>query len=169
MGTKYADDLNQIRNGLDKRGDLPEGILSESLRRQGYTVTEGIGKYGSNNGFDVVAYKGILDNPSEILIIEAKQFRQGKILDEFDDIKQTQGYHESSGLTLNPANPETELPTQMSIKWVFNHVSEKLYRKGGIHEKLSIAMENKNIVGRYVFAIDKSDGTSYFVKLSNDF
>ncbi len=55
------------------------------------------------------------------------------------------------------------------IKWVFNHVSEKLYRKGGIHEKLSIAMENKNIVGRYVFAIDKSDGTSYFVKLSNDF
>ncbi len=53
--------------------------------------------------------------------------------------------------------------------WVFNHVSEKLYRKGGIHEKLSIAMENKNIVGRYVFAIDKSDGTSYFVKLSNDF
>jgi hypothetical protein len=169
LGSKYADDLAKIKQGLDKGGDLTEGIVSEALRKQGYTVTKDIGKYGSNNGFDVVAYKGTLDNPTEILIVEGKQFKQNQILDEFDDVKTLQGYDEASGLTINPANPETGLPTQMSKKWTFEHVADKLNKKGGVYKKLSIALENENIVERFVFAIDKSDGTGYFTKLSNGF
>ena len=169
LGEKYAEDLNKIRNGLDKGGDLTEGIVSEALRQQGYTVTKNIGKYGSNNGFDVVAYKGTLDYPTEIMIIEAKQFKQDKILDEFNEIKEIQCYHEPSGLILNPANPETGLPTQMSKEWTFRHVAGKLNSKGGVSRKISIALENDNIVERYVFAIEKNDGAGYFVKLSNDF
>ena len=167
--TKYADDLIKIKNGEDKGGDLTEGIVSEALRKQGYTVTKDIGKYGSNNGFDVVAYKGTLDNPTEIIFIEGKQFKQNKILDEFDDVKSIAGYDEASGLTINPANPETGLPTQMSKKWTFEHVAGKLDKKGGDYKKLSIAMENEDIVERFVFAIDKSDGAAYFTKLSNEF
>ena len=170
LGSKYADDLIKVKSGLDRGGDLTEGIVSEALKRQGYTVTKDIGKYGSDNGFDVVAYKGTLDNPTEIMIIEGKQFKQNKILDEFDDVKSAQGYHEPSGLTINPANPKTGLPTQMSKKWTFEHVSSQLFDKGGDYRKLSNALEkNKNIVERFVFAIDKSDGSGYFTKLSNDF
>ncbi|MDO5666051.1 MAG: hypothetical protein Q4G63_12460, partial [Bacteroidia bacterium] len=169
LGSKYADDLAKIRQGLDKGGNLTEGIVSEALRKQGYTVTKDIGKYGSNNGFDVVAYKGTLDNPTEILIIESKQFNQNKILDEFDGIKELAGYDEASGTVLNAANPETGLPTQMSTDWTFKHVADKLSDKGGDFEKLSNALENKTIVQRYVFAIDKSDGAGYFTKLSNNF
>ena len=169
LGSKYADDLTKIKQGLDKGGELTENIVSEALKKQGYTVTKDIGKYGSNNGFDVVAYKGTLDAPSEIMIIEAKQFKQGKILEEFDDVVKQVGYDPASGLTINPANPETGLPTQMSSKWTFEHVADKLNKKGGDFKKISIALEKENIVDRYVFAIDKSDGASYFVKLSKDF
>ncbi|MFN8438026.1 MAG: hypothetical protein U0V72_10315 [Cytophagales bacterium] len=155
---------------MDKGGDLTEGIVSEALRKQGYTVTKDLGKYGSNNGFDVVAYKGTLDNPTEILIIEGKQFKQGQILDEFDDIKAAQGYDEPSGLTLNAANPNTGLPTQMSMDWCFEHVRLKLFDKGGDYQKLSNAIRfNKSKVERFVFAIDKSNGSGYFTKLSNNF
>src|SRR5574343_91582 len=166
LGSKYVDDLAKIKQGLDKGGDLTEGIVSEALRKQGYTVTKDLGKYGSNNGFDVVAYKGTLDNPTEILIIEGKQFKQGQILDEFDDIKTAQGYDEPSGLTLNAANPNTGLPTQMSMDWCFEHVADKLFAKGGDFRKLSNALEtNKSSVERYVFAIDKSTGAGYFKKV----
>jgi hypothetical protein len=92
LGSQYIDDLAKIKQGLDKGGELTENIVSQALRKQGYTVTKDIGKYGSNNGFDVVAYKGTLDAPSEIMIIEAKQFKQGKILEEFDDVVKQVGY-----------------------------------------------------------------------------
>lgn len=78
------------------------------------------------------------------------------------------GYHEPSGLTLNSENKITLLPIQMSMKWIV-HVRRKLLDKGGRTEELSVALENKDIVQRYVFAIDKRDGSGYFVKLSNEF
>lgn len=115
----------------------------------------------------MVAYKGNLDNPTEILIIEAKQFRQNKILDEFDGVANQAGYDPASGLTINPANPKTGLPTQMSTKWTFEHVARKLNIKGGISKKLSIALENEDIVQRYVFAIDKSDATGLPPQMSD--
>jgi hypothetical protein len=169
LGSQYIDDLAKIKQGLDKGGELTEGIVSEALRKKGYTVTKDIGKYGPNNGFDVVAYKGTLDNPLEIMIIEGKQFKQGKILEEFDDVVKQVGYDSASGLTINPANPETGLPTQMSKKWTFEHVADKLTKKGGDFKKLSRALEDEDIVSRYVFAIDKSDGSGYFTKLSKIF
>lgn len=57
----------------------------------------------------------------------------------------------------------------MSKKWTFEHVADKLNKKGGEHKKLAIALENENIVERFVFAIDKSTGAGYFTKLSDRF
>lgn len=79
LGSKYVDDLAKIKQGLDKGGDLTEGIVSEALRKQGYTVTKDLGKYGSNNGFDVVAIKGSPSNPTEIRIIESKPMNSGSV------------------------------------------------------------------------------------------
>jgi hypothetical protein len=129
-----------------------------------------IGKYGSNNGFDVVAYRGTLDNPTEIIIIEAKQFRQGRQLAEFDGIEAFVGYDRASGLVLNQPNPNTGLPTQMSREWAFEHVVGELFERGGDYRRLSNAIErNRDVVERYIFAIDKSDGSGHFLKLSNNF
>lgn len=166
LGTKYADDLIKVKQGLDKGGNLTEGIVSQALRNDGYTVIDDLGKYGSNNGYDVVAFKGTLDNPTEILIVEGKQFKQGKIA-EFDDIATASGYDSPSGLTINPNNPNTGLPTQMSDPWVFDHVQQKLLVRGGDQTKLALRLDDtKEIVEKYVFAIDKSTGHGYFTKLS---
>ncbi|TDM00463.1 MAG: hypothetical protein C4K58_04455 [Flavobacteriaceae bacterium] len=72
---------------------------------------------------------------------------------------------------LNAANENTGLPTQMSMDWVFEHVAnKKLIFQGGEKTKLANAMiKNKNKVERFVFAIDKTDGSGYFTKLSNEF
>lgn len=145
---------------------LAGGIVSQALRNDGYIVIDDLGKYGSNNGYDVVAFKGTLDNPTEIIIVEAKQFKQGKVT-EFDNIVNTAGYDAPSGLILNPNNPNTGLPTQMSDPWVFNHVQQKLLVKGGDKTKLALRLDDsKEIVEKYVFAIDKSTGAGYFTKLS---
>jgi len=58
----------------------------------------------------------------------------------------------------------------MSKKWCFDHVREKILNRGGDQTKLANRLDDsKDIVTRYVFAIDKSDGSGYFVKLSNEF
>jgi hypothetical protein len=166
LGAKYTDDLVNIKQGLDKGGDLTEGIVSQALRNDGYTVIDDLGKYGSNNGYDVVAFKGDLDNPTEIIIVEAKQFKQGKIT-EFDDITTNVGYDPPSGLILNPNNPNTGLPTQMSDPWVFNHVLQKMLEGTPDQVKLATAMLDESKVSKYVFAIDKSTGDGYFTKLGS--
>ena len=154
----------------DKNGEITEEIISEIFRKEGYTVTKDIGKYGSNNGFDVVAYKGSLDNPSEILIIECKQMKQKGIISEFDDIANTKGYDKASGVVLNKANDNTGLPTQMSDPWVFEHVGDELFKKGGINRDLSNTIRKyEKLTEKFVFAIDKSDGSGYFIKLSKEF
>ena len=169
LGDSFAQKLDNIIKKGDNSGNITEEILSEVFRKQGYIVTKDIGKYGSNNGFDIVAYKGSLDTPTEILIIECKQMKQ-KIISEFDDIVNKVGYDKASGLVLNKANPETGLPTQMSMEWTFDHVRLELLKKGGIQKDLSNSIKvNSKKVERYIFAIDKSDGTGYFTKLSNDF
>jgi hypothetical protein len=58
----------------------------------------------------------------------------------------------------------------MSMDWTFKHVRLKLFEKGGDFNKFSNSLEkNKDLVERYVFAIDKSDGSGYFTKLSTNF
>jgi hypothetical protein len=166
LGAKFTDDLVNIKQGLDKGGDLTEGVVSQALRSDGYTVVDGLGKYGSNNGYDVVAFKGNLDNPTEIIIVEAKQFKQGKIT-EFDDISAIEGYDPPSGLVLNPNNPNTGLPTQMSDPWVFNHVLQRMLEGTSDQVKLATAMLDESKVSKYVFAIDKSTGDGYFTKLGS--
>ena len=81
------------------------------------------------------------------------------------------GYDAPSGVVLNAANRDTKLPTQMSKDWCFEFVPNKLAGTN-IAEKIKLSErleDSKNIVSRYVFAIDKSDGAGYFTKLSNNF
>jgi len=49
------------------------------MENKGYTLLDG--KYGSSNGYDAIYIKGTLDNPTEIMIIESKQFKykNGKV------------------------------------------------------------------------------------------
>ncbi|MDO4230219.1 MAG: restriction endonuclease [Capnocytophaga sp.] len=169
LSSTFVKGVDDIMKTGDKTGRITEDIAIEIFRKQGYTVTKDIGKYGLDNGFDVVAYKGTLDNPTEILIVECKQMKQ-KVISEFDNIAATAGYDKASGVVLNKANPETGLPTQMSMDWTFKHVATKLESLGGSKTKLYYSLDkNKSMVERYVFAIDKSDGSGYFVKLSNNF
>jgi hypothetical protein len=159
--------LNQIKTSGDYAGNLTEEIAESIMREKGYTVIKDIGKYGSNNGYDIVAFKGSIDNPTEVIIIEGKQFKQGKLA-EFDESLQTY-YDEATGLRLNNANEATGLPTQMSKSWVFDFVGQqKLLPLGGNKTQLALSIENnRDIVERYVFAIDKSEGNGYFLKLGD--
>jgi hypothetical protein len=147
----------------DPDGKLTEELVERMMLSQGYQVSNKIGKYGSNNGFDVVCWKGSLDDPSEIIIIEAKQFKQAKI-DEFDDLVGS-NYDYASGLRLNPGDQNTGLPEQMSTRWV-RYVTAKL-RESGKTESADFIDDNTSKIAKYVFAVDKSVGESYFLKLAN--
>jgi hypothetical protein len=103
-----------IANG-DNLGAKTEGIVDDIMSGNGYTKMDG--KYGSNNGYDGIYIKGTASNPTEIVIIESKQFKYTNGV--ADDVL------EHSGITLNPPSGTTQLPTQMSDGWI-NYVAGKL-------------------------------------------
>lgn len=56
----------------------------------------------------------------------------------------------------------------MSDPWVFDKVRLEILPKGGDKTKLALRLDDsKDIVEKYVFAIDKSTGDGYFTKLSS--
>ena len=65
--------VQQIQAGKDVNGSLTEQVLESAAKREGYQVLDG-GKYGSNNGFDLV-----LQHPdgSVTIITEGKQMKNG--------------------------------------------------------------------------------------------
>ena len=65
--------VQQIKAGKDINGSLTEQVLESAAKREGYQVLDG-GKYGSNNGFDLV-----LQHPdgSVTVVVEAKQMKDG--------------------------------------------------------------------------------------------
>jgi hypothetical protein len=65
-----VDDI--IANG-DNLGTKTEGIVDDIMIDNGYTILDG--KYGSNNGYDGIYIRGTINNPTEIVIIESKQFK----------------------------------------------------------------------------------------------
>ena len=65
--------VQQIQAGKDTNGIFTEQVLKSAAKREGYRVLDG-GKYGSNNGFDLV-----LQHPdgSVTIITEGKQMKNG--------------------------------------------------------------------------------------------
>lgn len=61
--------VNLIQNGADKSGALTEQLLAAVAQRTGMTVVAG-GKYGANNGFDLVLQG---QNGAITVILDAKQ------------------------------------------------------------------------------------------------
>jgi hypothetical protein len=86
-----VDDI--IKNG-DIDGNKTEGLSDLLYVRNGFNKVDNI-KLNGDQGFDGVYIKGTIDNPTEIIINEAKQMNNGAV-------------------KLNPANFETGLPAQMS-------------------------------------------------------
>ena len=118
------------------------------------------GKYGSNNGYDGIYIKGTIENPTEIVIIESKQFKYTNGV--ADDVL------EHSGVTLNPPSGTTPLPSQMSDEWI-NYVGDKLILNPNTQQlgnKVKQLMQfDRSKVTKYVTAVDKTQGEINFLKL----
>ncbi|MFZ6011683.1 MAG: hypothetical protein ACOYXT_15175, partial [Bacteroidota bacterium] len=162
--TEIIDDI--VRNG-DGAGEKTESIIDLLMTSKGYQRLDG--KYGSNNGFDHVFIKQgeNINNPSEILVMESKQFKHD-VISEFDEIANQPLYDATSGTKLNGPNQASGLPTQMSDDWIFVHVQGKLIDTN-VQEKVDLAVSlltNRSKVIKYVTAVDKSTGEINFLKLS---
>jgi hypothetical protein len=123
------------------------------MNTNGYTKMDG--KYGSNNGYDGIYIKGTASKPTEIVIIESKQFKYTNGV--ADDVL------EHSGVTLNPPSGTTALPAQMSDDWI-EYVRVKLDQAGKTDISQMIFL-NKPKITKYVAAVDKTQGEINFLKL----
>ena len=145
-----VDDI--IANG-DNLGVKTENIVDDIMTQNGYTKLDG--KYGSNNGYDGLYVKGTVENPTEIIIVESKQFRYTN--GAADEII------EHAGVTMNPPSGTTPLPAQMSDDWI-EYVRIKLNNAG--KEGISNMLRNfDDKITKYVTAVDKSQGEINFLKL----
>jgi hypothetical protein len=141
-----------IANG-DHLGAKTEGIVDDIMLDNGYTILDG--KYGSNNGYDGIYIRGTIDNPTEIVIIESKQFKYTNGV--ADDVM------EHSGVNLSPPSGTTALPAQMSDGWI-EYVRVKLDQAGKTDISQMIFL-NKPKITKYVTAVDKTQGEINFLKL----
>lgn len=159
---KWVDEVIQYgdngANGV-KAGDRTEKAVNALMENKGYTLLDG--KYGSNNGYDAIYIKGTTQNPTEIIIIESKQFKykNGKV-DLEGGLK-----IEPQGANLGQPNANTGLPSQMSDEWV-RYVAEKL-EKAGKTDIADMILDNPGLIKKYVSAVDKVEGEINFLKLGN--
>ena len=148
-----------IANG-DNLGAKTEGIVDDIMSGNGYTKMDG--KYGSNNGYDGVYIKGTASNPTEIVIIESKQFKYTNGV--ADDVL------EHSGVTLNYPNQNTGLASQMSDTWI-RQVAEKLSTNTNtklMGDKIQeLLLTDPSKIQKYLSAVDKTQGEINFLKLGN--
>jgi hypothetical protein len=146
-----------IANG-DNFGVKTEGIVDDIMKENGFMVIDG--KYGSNNGFDGVYIKGSVENPTEIIIVESKQFKYTNGVAD--------GIIEHNGVTLNPPSGNTPLPAQMSDEWI-QYVADKLSKNTNTEvlgdKILEIMNFDRNRISKYVSAINKTTGEINFLKL----
>ncbi|MDO4764398.1 MAG: hypothetical protein Q4A00_08480, partial [Flavobacteriaceae bacterium] len=142
----------------DDFGTKTESIIDDLMKDNGYTILDG--KYGRNNGFDGFYIKGSIDNPTEIIIVESKQFSYAN--------NRALNLIEHNGLRLNAPNDKTKLPAQMSDKWI-EFVAEKLSKNpetSEIGDKLmELLLYNRSKITKYVSAVDKTAGEINFLKL----
>lgn len=121
--------------------------------RNGYEKLDG--KYARDNGYDGIYIKGSIENPTELIIVESKQFRYTNNV--ADDLI------EHNGVTLNAPNFRTNLPSQMSDRWI-DFVSQKLRNAGKI-KIADMVRDNAPIISKYVVAVDKYRREINFLKL----
>ncbi|GHU68617.1 hypothetical protein FACS189413_05920 [Bacteroidia bacterium] len=138
--TLLDDILANGDNAIDgaASGSKTETLVEDIFKNQDYHIANG--KYAGesgNNGFDIVAYKGTLDNPTEIVIVECKQMNSGAV-------------------KLNAGNPNTGLPTQMSDGWI-EYVRLKL-KDAGKTDVSNMLLYNKDKITKYVSSVDKTEG-----------
>ncbi|MGP6558186.1 hypothetical protein ACT4R9_03755 [Ornithobacterium rhinotracheale] len=105
------------------------------------------------NGIDGFFYKGDISNPSEIIVIDAKQMNA------------------NGSVRLNEGNPNTQLPVQMTEDWLRYIAREKLSILDGLQKQTSEAILDapKGFIQKYVVAVDKTKGEINFLKLGEDF
>ncbi len=144
-----VDDI--IVNG-DNLGAKTEGLVDDIMTGQGYQIADGK-YYGANgvNGYDGIYYKGGIDNPSEIIIIESKQMSS------------------SGSASLSGPNTNTGLPSQMSDNWINYVATDKLDGLGGLKQQTADAIisASNGSIQKYVAVVDKTTGEINFIKLAN--
>lgn len=117
-------------------------------------------KYGGNNGYDGIFVKGTIDNPTEIIIVESKQFKYTK--------GKAGGIIEHSGIVLNPPSGTTPLPAQMSDEWI-RYVADKLTANPNtkkLGDKIKELLDfDRSKIQKYVSSVDKMQGEINFLKL----
>jgi len=123
------------------------------MTQNGYAKLDG--RYGNNNGYDGVYIKGDINNPTEIVIVESKQFKYVN--------KQAEDIIEHGGVTLNRPSGRTPLPAQMSDGWV-KYVRTKL-ATAGKHDISNMIRDFDDKITKYIVAVDKSQGEINFLKL----
>ena len=106
-----ADDLADIVANGDPTGTKTEYLMNEVFKDAGYTLHDGsygpVDVFGRGmNGFDGVYIKGSLDNPTEIIINESKQFNANN----------------ANYVSLNKKTATN--PAQMTDEWVDKVVAE---------------------------------------------
>ena len=146
--------VDDIKATGDYGGTRTEAI-SDRYFKDHYQMTPYDAKVGSNNGLDGLYIKGTLQNPTEIVITESKQWAG------------------TGGVKLSAENTVTGLPSQMSNDWI-RDVADRLARtndpaKMAIAKMLEnqIKLGNASIIQKFVIAVDKTNNTTpiYILKL----
>lgn len=146
---------NIITNG-DPSGKLTEQLVESIMKEQDYKVGNGryYGEYEkARNGIDGFFYKGDINNPTEIIVIDSKQMNA------------------NGSVSLNQGNFDTGLPIQMQENWIRYIAKEKLINLDGLQKQTATAIENspKGFIQKYITAVDKTTGEINFLKLGQDF
>jgi hypothetical protein len=146
VNSEIRQDIYHIIENGDYLGGKTEAIIRKLMEAEGYEWIDG--KYGSKNGYDGVYIKGTLENPTETIIMESKQFKYTR--DGAGELE------EFTGVSLG--NPNTRLPRQMSDGWI-RYIAGNLTDSSStqlLGEKILEWMDlNREIIKKYVSAIDR--------------
>lgn len=121
--------------------------MRNGLSDAGYVRLDGKVGGGSDNGFDGLYIKESPDNITEIVIGEAKQWRQP-----------------SGGVDLSSGNSSSGLPPQMSDEWIADVILR--LRQEGNNELADLLDANLDLIEKQVFAVDKHTGEIHIGKLN---
>ncbi|WP_448699773.1 hypothetical protein ACFGVR_21935 [Mucilaginibacter sp. AW1-3] len=137
-----VDDIVQFG---DATGSKTEQLSDVLLQKDGYVKQAS--QYGSNNGFDGVYIKGDPNNPTDIIINEAKQMSA------------------PGNIKLNPAG--SGKASQMSDAWVNQTIDamRNYTANNSIQAIGDILNLNRNLITKTVTCVDKSTGEIVILKL----
>jgi hypothetical protein len=137
--------IDDIVQNKDITGTKTEVLCDEMFQTNGFQKYTS--QFGSNNGFDGVYIKGDLNNPTEIIINEAKQ------------INDVRGNIKLNGKTINKG-------PQMSDEWINQTISEMM-NNPNMNALGNVLNNNKNKILKTVTGIDKSTSEIVIIKLTN--